>query len=52
MAISPDPDWVELATKRKNLQTFTWLRCYEQNIQNLDPGEFGWKVTDGELKLR
>ena len=24
----------------------------EQNIQNFDPEEFGWKVTDGELKPR
>ena len=37
--------------KRVHLQTFTWLRCCEQNVQALDPKESGWKLTDGELKL-
>ena len=32
------------------MQTFTWLRCCDQNVQTLDPEEFGWKLTDGELK--
>ena len=50
MAIPPDPDSVELAIKRAHLQTFTWLRCGDQNVQTLDPEEFGWKLTDGELK--
>ena len=50
MAVLPDPDLVELAIKRAHLQTFTWLCCYEQNVQTLHSEEFGWKLTDGELK--
>ena len=50
MAVLPDPDLVELAIKRAHLQTFTWLCYYEQNLQTLHPEEFGWKLTDGELK--
>ena len=34
-------DSVELAIKREHLQTFTCLCCCEQNIQILDPEEFG-----------
>ena len=41
MAIPPDPDCVKLVIKRAHLQTFTWLRCCEQNVQTLDPEEFG-----------
>ena len=50
MTIPPDPNSVELTIKRTHLETFTWLRCCKQNFQNLDPGEFGWKLTDGVLK--
>ena len=35
---------------RSHLQTFTWLSCCNQNIQNLDPEEAGWKSTDDKLK--
>lgn len=42
MAIPQDSDSVELAIKKKNLQTFTWLLCCKKkNIQNLDSEEFG-----------
>ena len=51
MAIPPDPDSVELAIKRAHLQTLTWLPCSDKNIQTLNPEEFGFKLTDGELKL-
>ena len=30
-----DPDSGELAIKKVHLQTFTWLRCCEQNIEIL-----------------
>ena len=43
-------DSVELAIKREHLQTFTCLCCCEQNIQILDPEEFGWKLAGGQLK--
>ena len=47
MAIPQDSDSVELAIKKKNLQTFTWLLCCKKkNIQNLDSEEFGW--ADGK----
>ena len=46
MAIPRDPDSVELVIKRAHLQTFTWLRCCEQNVQALDLKQFGWKLTD------
>ena len=49
-AISPDPDSVELAIKRAHLQTFKWLRCCEQSVQTFDPEEFGWTLTERELK--
>ena len=51
MVIPPDSDSVEFAIKRPYLQTFTWLRCCEQNVQTPNPEEFGCKLTDGELKL-
>ena len=42
MAIPQDSDSVELAIKKKNLQTFTWLLCCKKkNIQNLDSEEIG-----------
>ena len=50
MAIPPDPDSMELAIKRTHLQKFALLRRYDQSIQNIDPEEFGWKLTDDELK--
>ena len=50
IAIPPDSDSAEFAIKRAYLQTFTWLRCCEQNVQTLNPEEFGCKLTDGELK--
>ena len=50
MAITPGPDSEELAIKRAHLRTFTWLSCCEQNIQNLDLEELGWKSADSELK--
>ena len=50
MAIPRDPDSMELAIKRAQLQTFIWLRCCEQNVQTLDPEESGCKLTDGKLK--
>ena len=50
MAIPPGPDSEELAIKRAHLRKFTWLRCCEQIILNLDLEELGWKSADGELK--
>ena len=50
MTIPPDLDSAQLAIKRAHLQTFTWLSCCEQNIQNLHLKEFGWKSTDDKLK--
>ena len=50
MTLPPDPDSVELAIKRAHLQTFIWLSCCEQNIQNLDLEELRWKSTDDKLK--
>ena len=50
MAIPPDPDLAELAIKRAYQQTFTWLRCYKKNIQNIDQQKTSLKLTDGELK--
>ena len=35
MSILQDPDSVECAIKRAHLQTFTCLRCCEQNIKTL-----------------
>ena len=35
MTFLRDPDSVELAIKKALFQTLTWLRCCEQNIQNL-----------------
>ena len=49
MAIPPDPDFSELTINRAHLQTFTWLHCCEQKLQNLDPEEFMWKLTDDKL---
>ena len=50
VTLPPDPDSVELAIKRTHLQTFTWLSCCEQNIQNLGLEELRWKSTDDKLK--
>ena len=36
--------------KRTQLETFTWLRCCDQSIQNLEPEESGSKLTDNVLK--
>ena len=36
--------------KRAQLETFTWLRCCDESIQNLEPEESGWKLTDNVLK--
>ena len=35
MVIPSDSDSGELAVKKVHLQTFTWLRCCEQNIEIL-----------------
>ena len=35
MVIPSDPDSGELAIKKVHLQTFTWLRCCEQNVEIL-----------------
>ena len=50
LAIPSDLDSVEFAIKREHLQTFTCLCWCNQNIQTLDSEEFGWKLTDGQLK--
>ena len=48
-SIPPYRNSVERAIKRAHLQTFTQLCCCEQNVKTLDPEEFGWKLTDGQL---
>ena len=50
MDILPDLDSIKLAIKRAYFQKIYRLRPQEQNIQTLDPEEFGRKLTDGELK--
>ena len=50
MAIRSDPESVERAINRTHLQAFTLLHCCKQNIQTLDPEEFGQQLTDGKLK--
>ena len=50
IAIPPDLDSVELAIKKAHLQTFTCSCCCKQIFHTLDQEEFGWQLTDGELK--
>ena len=50
MAIRSDPESVERAINRTHLQAFTLFHCCKQNIQTLDPEEFGQQLTDGKLK--
>ena len=51
LSLPPDPDSVVQMIKRAHLQTHTWLRSTEMNMNHLRYSDFGWSWSEEEKRV-